>query len=183
MIIQKKKKKIRNGKNDNQNKLKKSNSFTDQIKPTQIKNMDFQKVQDFLVLETFQTLLRHNVHLLKRPDIINLSFLNKEMYDFINHRYSGINWQEAMDAHSPVQSEYVIITQYKGKASLEAYKERTPLILWGHDKMINDVSWSRCGTKIASGSGDITVKIWNAQTGKEEMTMPMGSNFLEGRSS
>ena len=37
------------------------------------------------------------------------------------------------------------------------------------------MAWSPDGTKVASGSGDETVKIWNAKTGKCDSTMSVDS--------
>jgi len=43
--------------------------------------------------------------------------------------------------------------------------------LTGHMNCVRTVAWSPCGTKIASGSDDSTIKIWQAETGQELMTL------------
>ena len=42
-----------------------------------------------------------------------------------------------------------------------------PLTLRGHDREVVSVSWSPDGTRLASGSDDKTVRIWEVATGKE----------------
>ena len=39
--------------------------------------------------------------------------------------------------------------------------------LSGHSRAVNSVAWSPDGTKLASGSNDETVRIWEAATGKQ----------------
>ena len=39
--------------------------------------------------------------------------------------------------------------------------------LSGHSRIVNSVSWSPDGTKLASGSEDKTVKVWNPATGEQ----------------
>ena len=43
--------------------------------------------------------------------------------------------------------------------------------LMGHTDDVNSVAWSPDGTRLASGSDDKTVRIWEASTGKELSTL------------
>jgi len=43
--------------------------------------------------------------------------------------------------------------------------------LTGHMNCVRTVAWSPCGMKIASGSDDSSIKIWQAETGQELMTL------------
>ena len=45
----------------------------------------------------------------------------------------------------------------------------------GHDKVVMSVSWSPDGTRLASGSFDETVRLWDASTGA-----PIGSPLNVG---
>ena len=46
-----------------------------------------------------------------------------------------------------------------------------PLTLKGHSSDVTSVSLSPGGKRIVSGSGDGTVKVWDAQTGRETLTL------------
>ena len=46
--------------------------------------------------------------------------------------------------------------------------------LSGHSRFVNSVCWNKDGTKLASGSADKTVKIWNPATGECLWTLNVG---------
>src|SRR4051794_19600019 len=46
-----------------------------------------------------------------------------------------------------------------------------PLVLKGHTKYVGHVVFSPDGKRLASGSGDTTVKVWDAATGQELLTL------------
>ena len=43
--------------------------------------------------------------------------------------------------------------------------------LKGHTEFVSSVSFSPDGKRIASGSGDNTIKLWDAATGEESLTL------------
>src|SRR5262249_49524642 len=47
----------------------------------------------------------------------------------------------------------------------------TPVTLFGHTGAVRSVAFSPDGKRIASGSGDGTVKVWDAQTGQDGLTL------------
>ena len=47
----------------------------------------------------------------------------------------------------------------------------------GHSNSVMSVAWNNDGTKIASGGGDKTLKIWNAQTGQCVSTLSGHSDW------
>ncbi len=53
-----------------------------------------------------------------------------------------------------------------GAASPEG---RETLTLKGHSELVWSVSFSPNGKRIVSGSGDKTLKVWDAQTGQETL--------------
>jgi WD40 repeat protein len=48
----------------------------------------------------------------------------------------------------------------------------------GHAELIHSVAFSPDGQRLVSGSNDKTIKLWNAQTGEETLTLP-GTNLIE----
>ena len=46
-----------------------------------------------------------------------------------------------------------------------------PLTLKGHSSLVFSVSFSPDGKRIVSGSNDRTLKVWDAQTGQETLTI------------
>jgi len=55
------------------------------------------------------------------------------------------------------------------------------LRLIGHKNSVSGVSFSPAGNRIASGSGDGTVKIWDAGTGREIFKTPIADGFYSVR--
>ena len=49
--------------------------------------------------------------------------------------------------------------------------EATPLTLHGHIEFVNSVAFSPDGRRIVSGSYDTTIKVWDAETGREIRTL------------
>ncbi len=47
----------------------------------------------------------------------------------------------------------------------------TPLTLHGHEEAVSGVAFSPDGRRIVSGSGDKTLKVWDAETGTETLTL------------
>ena len=54
------------------------------------------------------------------------------------------------------------------------------LALKGHSSYVNGVCFSPDGTRLASASGDETVKVWDASTGQELLTLNGHSNDVMG---
>ena len=52
------------------------------------------------------------------------------------------------------------------------------LTLKGHSGGVNSVSFSPDGKRIASGSFDRTVKVWDAQTGQETLTLKGHTGYV-----
>jgi WD40 repeat protein/serine/threonine protein kinase/tetratricopeptide (TPR) repeat protein len=50
-------------------------------------------------------------------------------------------------------------------------KTKEPLIFRGHTKPVNSVCWHLDGTRLVSASEDQTVKVWDAQTGQELVSL------------
>jgi WD40 repeat protein/serine/threonine protein kinase len=50
----------------------------------------------------------------------------------------------------------------------------TPFTLYGHEAAVCSIAVSPDGTRVASGSEDHTVKIWNADNGDEQLTIRVG---------
>lgn len=53
------------------------------------------------------------------------------------------------------------------------------MTLLGHLRSVMAVAWSPCGLRIASGSSDLTVKIWNSTTGVCTMTLNEHTNKVK----
>src|SRR5436190_637390 len=51
------------------------------------------------------------------------------------------------------------------------FRDRSLLTLQGHTDAVWGVAFAADGTRIASASGDQTVKVWDAQTGKEQFSL------------
>jgi len=63
-------------------------------------------------------------------------------------------------------------TAAKQKAAAKKSVEfREPITLTGHGALVKSVSFSPDGKRIVSGSGDKTVKIWDAETGEEILAL------------
>jgi WD40 repeat protein len=45
------------------------------------------------------------------------------------------------------------------------------LTLSGHQDTVGSIAWSRDGSKLATASDDQTVKVWDAETGRELFTL------------
>jgi hypothetical protein len=56
-------------------------------------------------------------------------------------------------------------------------RDASLLTLSGHERWVSSVAFSPDGKRIVSGSEDDTLKVWDASTGKELMTLRVG----EGR--
>ena len=52
------------------------------------------------------------------------------------------------------------------------------LILTGHNEAINSLAYSQDGKTLASGSKDKTIKLWDAEAGKEIVTLKGHSGFI-----
>src|SRR5262249_24080135 len=53
-----------------------------------------------------------------------------------------------------------------------------PFELKGHTGYVNSVSFSPDGTRIVTGSGDLTVKLWDARTGAELLELKGHTGFV-----
>ncbi len=56
--------------------------------------------------------------------------------------------------------------------------DRSRQTLTGHDGAVSGVAWDRDGTRIASGSHDKTVRVWDAATGREILTLRGHTNSV-----
>jgi WD40 repeat protein/serine/threonine protein kinase len=56
-------------------------------------------------------------------------------------------------------------------AADKAAAEKTAVTLQGHSNYVTSVSFSPDGRRIVSGSGDNTLKVWDAETGQETLTL------------
>src|SRR5262249_30887585 len=54
---------------------------------------------------------------------------------------------------------------------LGLYQRLSPLTFKRHTGRVNGVAYSADGRRLASGSADRTVKLWNAKTGQEKLTL------------
>ena len=48
----------------------------------------------------------------------------------------------------------------------------------GHGDWVTSVGFSQDGRRVVSGSNDCTVRIWNVETGREEMKMEGHGNIV-----
>ena len=67
---------------------------------------------------------------------------------------------------------------YEGSFSVKILNTDTSAVLCtlsGHSNLVYSVAWSPDGTKLASGSADKTVRIWEAATGKQLWQLNVGS--------
>src|SRR5437762_11407368 len=64
------------------------------------------------------------------------------------------------------------------KPAMEADWNACLQTLEGHSNPVNSVAFSAEGNHLASGSGDCTVKIWDAATGKCLQTLDGHSNWV-----
>ena len=63
---------------------------------------------------------------------------------------------------------------FAGRSSNQQEKgqnDQSLLTMRGHDRWVSAVAFSPDGKLIISGSGDDTLKIWDAHTGKEKLTL------------
>jgi WD40 repeat protein/serine/threonine protein kinase/tetratricopeptide (TPR) repeat protein len=54
------------------------------------------------------------------------------------------------------------------------------LTVQGHKRGVNAVAWSPDGSRLASASDDLTVKVWDARTGKEALTFKEHTRKVKG---
>ncbi len=59
----------------------------------------------------------------------------------------------------------------RGDDSRASVEGREPLTLKGHAGPVTSVSFSPDGKRIVSGSDDNSLKVWDAQTGQETLTL------------
>ena len=67
----------------------------------------------------------------------------------------------------------------KGWLQLEELESRLFVECKGHTNYVYRVAYSSCGTFIASGGWDHTIRIWDALTGRLLATLPTGTEVLE----
>ena len=63
-----------------------------------------------------------------------------------------------------------------GKPIIASWSTR---ILAGHGDRVRGIDASQDGTRLASGSGDFTAKVWDAETGENILTLSGHSNYVE----
>src|SRR5258707_14924866 len=51
-------------------------------------------------------------------------------------------------------------------------------VLKGHTDIVNSVAWSPDGTRLASGSRDKTIIVWNVASGKPQTTLNGHTNLV-----
>ena len=73
--------------------------------------------------------------------------------------------QEALDRQTELNTEMVIPVQYRPEAMFAIRPiTRASSTLEGHSEAVLSVAFSPDGTKLASGSGDTTVRTWDLGT-------------------
>ena len=70
-----------------------------------------------------------------------------------------------------ISKMFASIFQTTVKLTLRVIDQRrkTILHLWEHTAEVNSVCWSMNGTRIVSGSDDMTIRVWDARTGEKTM--------------
>jgi len=72
--------------------------------------------------------------------------------------------------------EWPLVRTKKLQRAIHA--SQVQLTLPGHSNVVYAVSWSPDGKRLATGSGDKTAKVWDAETGKELQTLTDHSNSV-----
>jgi WD40 repeat protein/serine/threonine protein kinase len=86
---------------------------------------------------------------------------------------------QAADSPSGIRRVGELLAPWRGEPDLRGWEwyylrglgHRDLLTLRGHGNVVRAVAWDRDGTRLASGSYDGTVKLWEAATGKEIRTL------------
>jgi WD40 repeat protein/serine/threonine protein kinase len=86
---------------------------------------------------------------------------------------------QAADSPSAIRRVGELLAPWRGPPDLRGWEwyclrglgHRDLLTLRGHGNAVRAVAWDRDGTRLASGSYDGTVKVWDAATGKEIRTL------------
>ncbi|MGE4168377.1 MAG: hypothetical protein AB7E68_02420, partial [Candidatus Babeliales bacterium] len=131
------------------------------------------------------------VEFLQKKDI-EVKKLDLEALINLVNAANGLDIPKLLDAAATVLAEH--IQTNKAKINIQELKEKLPLdmqklveakmpfkllqTLTGHTDSVFSVAWSPDGTKLASGSWDKTIKIWNAQTGTELQTLTGHTGFV-----
>src|SRR5262249_14432716 len=63
---------------------------------------------------------------------------------------------------------------------LDRISDSSLLTLNGHTKLVLGATWSPDGSRVLSGSGDKTAKVWDAQTGAELLTLKGHTDWVRG---
>ncbi|MEV4510133.1 pentapeptide repeat-containing protein [Dactylosporangium sp. NPDC049525] len=71
----------------------------------------------------------------------------------------------------PRQADDLLIAPLPREERARLRNTATPWVASGHVSPVNAVAWSPDGTRLASGSGDYSVRVWGAVTGAERLQL------------